>query len=404
MIKDYIRFAFQSLKKRQTRSWLTMIGIFIGIALLVALVGLGQGLQVSVEHEFEKLGADKIFIQAKGGFAAPGSSIQTVSLTKDDVKAVKATNGVMDAVAYNIKSAKVEYNGVIKYPYVASVTFESDLFSEMMESFADIGQGQELQAGDDGKVLLGYLYSTEDVFGKALKVNDRIRINDEPFRIIGFYESVGNRADDMNVYITSGSFEDLYGKSDDVSQIMAKLDKNVNLDTVTERIEKSLRKSRNVEEGKEDFEVSTAEDLMASFGDILIIVQAFLMALAAISLIVGAVGITNTMYTAVLERTKEIGIMKAIGARNATIRLIFIIESGMLGIAGGAIGILLGMGVGKLAELVIHAAGFSILKVYFSWYLIFGALVFSWFVGTLAGLTPAVQASKQKPVDALRYE
>lgn len=124
------------------------------------------------------------------------------------------------------------------------------------------------------------------------------------------------------------------------------------MDIVAANIEKDLRKHRGVSEGKEDFEVQTAEDLLSTFGTVLSIVTAVLVGIAAISLLVGSVGIMNTMYTSVLERRKEIGIMKAIGARNSDIMIIFLIESGMIGLVGGIIGILFGMGFAKFVEIV----------------------------------------------------
>jgi putative ABC transport system permease protein len=129
-----------------------------------------------------------------------------------------------------------------------------------------------------------------------------------------------------------------------------------------------------------------------------------LISIAGISLLVGGVNITNTMYTSVLERTNEIGIMKAIGARNRDVFLIFLIESGILGVVGGIIGIGLGIGLSKIVAFGAAAGGYSIITAIFPWYLTGGALAFSFIVGAAAGTLPAIQASKLKPVDALRYE
>ena len=123
-----------------------------------------------------------------------------------------------------------------------------------------------------------------------------------------------------------------------------------------------------------------------------------------IAIIVGGIGIMNTMYTSVLQRTRDIGIMKAIGAKNSDILLIFLIESGILGLVGGAIGILIGVALSKLVEFASFQSGITLFQAYFPWYLIAGALAFSFIVGVLSGILPARQASKLKPVDALRYE
>ena len=140
-------------------------------------------------------------------------------------------------------------------------------------------------------------------------------------------------------------------------------------------------------------------------GTVLNIITAFLLGVAGISLLVGSIGIANTMYTSVLERTKEIGVMKAIGAKNSDVLYIFVIESGILGLVGGAIGIFFGIGVGKIIEYIaVNQLGINLLKVVFPWYLIVGCLLFAFVIGSLSGLLPARQGSKLKPADTLRHE
>ena len=155
---------------------------------------------------------------------------------------------------------------------------------------------------------------------------------------------------------------------------------------------------------RSDFEVQTPQQIVETFGIVLFAVQAVIVGIAFISLIVGGIGITNTMYTAVMERTKEIGIMKSIGARNSDIFKLFFIESGILGMAGGIIGIILGFGLGKLVENAGRTIlGTELLTPVFSPLLIISALLFSFLVGSISGLMPALQASKLNPVDALRF-
>ncbi|RMF06718.1 ABC transporter permease [Candidatus Woesearchaeota archaeon] len=404
MITDYLKLAVQNLFKRRLRSWLTMVGIFIGVSLLVALVSLGQGLQKSISDEFEKLGADKLFIQAKGGFGDPSSNLGTVKLTDSDVKAVMTANGVIDAVGIKFKIGEIRVGSQRRYAYVTGWPRDSEVFEEMMSSY-DIEEGRRFRAGDTYKTILGHLYLDGDIFKPNLKLRDKVDINGKEFRVVGFLSEVGNSGDDTNIYIPEEMFDEVYpNNKDEVGYIIVKADQSLDPEVVAENIERTLRKHRGLEEGKEDFTVQTSEDLMSSFNTILNIVQVFLIAIAGISLLVGGIGITNTMYTAVLERTKEIGIMKAIGARNSDILTLFLIESGLLGLAGGSIGILIGIGVSKLVEFGIHQTGNTLLKAYFPWYLILGALAFSYVIGTLSGITPAIQASRQKPVDSLRYE
>ena len=151
--------------------------------------------------------------------------------------------------------------------------------------------------------------------------------------------------------------------------------------------------------------MQTSASLIRTFVTILNIVQAVLVGIACISLLVGGIGITNTMYTAVLERTKEIGVMKAIGATRNQILLVFMIEAGFLGLLGGTIGILMGMTLSKLIEVGSkYAMGSNILQASFPWYLIAGAMCFSFLIGTGSGVMPALRAANLQPVEALRDE
>jgi len=143
---------------------------------------------------------------------------------------------------------------------------------------------------------------------------------------------------------------------------------------------------------------------LATFNAILGVLKGILIIIAFISVVVASVNIMNTMYTAVVERTKEIGIMKAVGAQNHTILLVFIFEAGFLGLAGGVLGVLFGWMVAAAGGGIAAAAGFALLKPVFPWYLTFGCIAFAFIIGALSGIFPAKQAAALKPVDSLRYE
>ncbi|MFW5991499.1 MAG: ABC transporter permease, partial [Candidatus Nanoarchaeia archaeon] len=158
------------------------------------------------------------------------------------------------------------------------------------------------------------------------------------------------------------------------------------------------------DEGQEDFSITTLESQLDTFNTIIALLNGILVAIAGVSVFVAAVNIANTMYTSVIERTKEIGVMKAIGARNSYIAMIFMGESGILGLLGGVIGISLGYVVAVIGGRIAEEAGYGLLTPYFPLWLIIGCLLFAFGVGALSGLLPALQAAKLKPVDALREE
>ncbi len=406
MIKDYFAIVWGSLRYRKLRSWLTMLGIFVGIAAVVSLISLGQGLQGAINEEFEKMGTNKIMVEAGGAVfqGPPGGGYTSEKLTDDDAKVIERVKGV-DMVGKLIsKSAKTEFRDDVKYTFVSGMpTDETRRVIEEMQSF-EVVQGRDLKSSDNYKVIIGDLVAKGELFDKKVKLRDRIKIRDKEFKVVGIMGPIGNPADDKSMIIPYDTSVDLF-EMDEISIIIVQTKDGVDVNQVTEAIKKELRDYRNVDEGEEDFRAYTFQQLMESFQTIFSIVQAVVIGIAAISLLVGGIGITNSMYTSVLERTKDIGIMKAIGARNSDIMKLFLIESGFLGLVGGAIGIVIGIGLSKTVEIVITKMyGIIYLKAHFPWYLILGALAFSFIVGSLSGVMPARQASKMKPVDALRYE
>lgn len=404
-MKDYFSLAFNNLRRRKLRSWLTMIGIFIGIAAVVALISLGQGLQGYITEEFEKLGSDKIIIQPRGGMGAPGTiTSQSLILTSKDLSVMENVRGVKWAIGFLTKSSQTSYKDEVNINYIIGINPEDlELMSEV-QSFK-ILDGRSLKKGDKNKALVGYNHIYDDYWEKPMQVGSTILIEGTEFKIVGVIEKVGNQYDDTSIYIPKETLREILNIPEEESQILVKTASGFDPEDVADDITRKLRKFRGEKEEQETFSVQTSEQLLETFQGIFNVVQAVLIGIAAISLLVGGIGIMNTMYTAVLERTKEIGTMKAVGAKNSDILSIFLIESGLLGLVGGAIGIGIGIGLGKTAEyLVTNALGTSLLQAIFPWYLIVGALTFSFLIGSASGILPAMQAAKLKPADALRYE
>ena len=400
-IFDYFKLAFKNLRTRKTRTWLTMLGIFIGIAAVVSLISLGQGLQAAINEQFETMGTDKIMVSPGGGFFGIGAGAE---LTKDDIDIVKKTKGVEAVTEMLYKIAKVEFKEEVKYTFVTGIPLdENKKIIEDMQAF-EMEIGRDLKEGEKYKAIISYLINNGEFFEEAVTINDKILIEDREFKVVGSLKRIGNPSDDSQLIIPIETARELFDEPDKVDIIMVQVRKGENPDEVAENIKEDLRDFRNVKEGEEDFSVITYLQIIDSFNSIFNIVQLVVIGIAAISLIVGGIGIMNTMYTAVLERTNEIGVMTAIGGKNSDVLLIFLLESGTLGLAGGAIGIGLGIGLSKLVEFIAVATGTTMLKAYFPWYLIVGALAFSFIVGTISGILPARKAANLKPVDALRYE
>ncbi len=405
-MKDYFFLAVNNLKRRKLRSWLTMIGIFIGIAAVVALMSLGQGLQNAIKEQFEILGADKITIMGKAGFITSplASELSSKPLTEKDVKLIEKIGGVELVSGFLMKSLEVEYKGQKKEFLISGIVPEKYL--KIFKGTYSIEEGRDFKSNEKAKLVIGYNTANKD-FEKNIKVGSKLTIAGKKFEVIGILEKIGNPSDDSSIIMTLDSLRELTGEKEIISMIFVKVKLGSDVNEVADKIEKEMKKIRGekISEEPKTFVVQTSEQLLESFSNIFMIVQAVLIGIAAISLIVGGIGIMNTMYTAVLERTKEIGTMKAVGAKNSDILWIFLFEAGLLGLIGGAIGILIGYSLGKGAEYIAtQSLGTSLFQAAFPWYLIVGALTFSFFVGALSGIAPAYQASRLKPAEALRYE
>ena len=404
MLNEYFNLALKNLLKRKLRSWLTMIGIFIGIAAVVSLIGLGEGLRNAVLSQFSMLGTDFITVQAGGvQFGPPGSGV-VKPLTKDDVEDLNDVNGVNFAIGRLIKTGKTEFDDKVHYNFVGSMP-DGEQRREVEKILGiKAEKGRLLKDGDRLKVVLGKHLTEMDHFGEKVKIGSKIIVQDKQFEVVGILESKGSFIIDTVIFMNIDIMREVFDKKDDVSAILVKTRDGANMDIVKENIEKLLRKTRKVDEGEEDFRVELAANNLAALDSTLFAVQLFVYIIAGISLVVGGIGIMNTMYTAVVERTKEIGIMKSIGAKNKDIFALFFFESGLLGMVGGIIGIGIGVGLAKgLAYIGSLQLGSNLIQAKISLFLVFGALLFSYLIGSLAGILPAVQASKLSPVEALRY-
>jgi len=405
MLADYIRFSVGNFKRRKIRSFLTMIGVFIGIAAVVSLIGLGEGLRTAILSQFGFLGVDVLSVQASGiSYAGPPGTGAITPLTDDLAEKIEKVSGVEAAINRYLKSGTFEFNDRQTIIGSAMSMPEGDrrkIVETMMNIKAE--QGRLLKDGDARKVLLGNSFAEEDVFGKGIKAGDSVLLNNIKYEVVGIMEKKGSFLFDYAVLINEETLLQDFGDDGSVNIIGVKVRDPNGIDKVKADVERLLRKERDVKEGEEDFIVESPQKTLETLNSSLFAVQLFVYIIAGISLIVGGIGIMNTMYTAVIERTKEIGIMKSIGAKNSTIFGIFAIESGLLGMVGGIIGIILGLIFAYgLAAAGRVALGVDLIQAHVSIALIFMSLAFSFIVGLVAGVLPAYQASKLQPVEALR--
>ena len=402
---DYIFLAFENLKHRGIRSWLTLIGIFIGITSVVALISLGNGLQMAVNSQFGISSTEIISVQAGGiGFAGPPGSGDVNPLTVDDLDEIKKISSVKRAIRRNLPTGKLEFNDIAVFGMAVNIPDGDDReFVYEVLNFEEALVGRLLKDGDNNKGVLGYnFYANKVGLEKSIKPGDKILLQEKKFEVIGITKKQGSFIFDNMVYVNEEPLADLFDYGDEIDIIAVQVKDKELMNSTKEEIEKVLRKTRDVKLGEEDFEVSTPEATLETVNNVLGGVRAFILIIASLSIFIGAIGIVNTMTTSVMERKKEIGIMKSIGATNGQIFLQFFVESGLLGLVGGLIGVIVGIIIGFAGTAALNNFIGAETVSQINWILIISSLIGSFMIGAIAGIVPAISAAKENPVEALR--
>ena len=398
--RDLFLYVFANLKNRQLRSWLTVLGIIIGITAIVTLIAIAQGLDDAVKKELSGFGADSIMVTPQVSFT--GGPTMSGSLDLNDVELVKRTSGIDPSRVTSILAAQLTlgYKDTNVSTMVSGV--DVDNYARSVGDLLPMGQGRMLKAGDSHVLVIGSAIA-KDMFGEAIGLNTGIDIAGQKYRVIGIMKPSGSALGggyDSDIYMPLQDARDILGTSvgsKEVTVIWARTQKGADAEVVADRLDERLAAKRKVREDDKDYMVLTSQSIMDQIGVITGLLATFLGGVAAISLLVGGIGIANTMFMSVMERTREIGILKAIGARRAMIMEIFVMEAGIIGLGGGLIGIALGV----LISAGLGAVGVPS-KVTFE--LCAFALLFSVGVGMVAGYFPARRASELQAVDALREE
>ena len=398
--KEVLKYSLENLKKRKSRSLLTIISILIGITTIFIFVSFGMGLYSYINGFITGTTANKIIITPQGLSSTEISS--SFLLTDKDLTAVERSSGVFEATGIYSRAVQVVSKDTMKYVVFIGYDPKNLLLNE--EVGLNIIEGRALQSSDRNDAVVGYDYSLDNkVFPKGLHVNDEITVDGQKMKIVGIYGSVGNFQDDSTIYVTNEYYKQLYPNTTGYNYVIAS--GNIkNISQVVQNIDKSLLRSRNLKAGQEDFYVASFQDLLTSYSSALNIVIGFIILIALISVIVSAINTSNTMITSVIERTKEIGVLKSIGARNSEIFSLFLFESSALGFVAGCIGVFLGWVLTEIAKVILIDVGLGFLHPSYSIWLFTGCILFATLTGAISGAIPAINASRISPVKALRYE
>lgn len=402
-LKEYLKIAVKTISTRRIRSWLTTIGIIIGVFLIVSLLSLSQGLKNAVMQQLNMMGKDLIMIM-------PGDDMMTSlmggnKLSEEDLKIIKKTEGIYKVVAVDYTSVSMRYEDFKKTVLLYGADWREGLDIFKNDVGWSIDQGRWPVPGKS-EIIVGSIIAKETF--PNLKIGTEANIEGRKFLIVGILNSVGSKQDDSMVGIDLNIFKSVTGERVGAKQAMAKIEAGYLTEEVANELKNNLNENRkrriDQKETDSSYTILTSDKMASIVGNVMGLIQAVIIGFASIAIIVGGIGIMNTMYTSVSERTKEIGIMKAIGAKNRTIITIFLIESGIFGMLGGVGGTLLGMIFAKTIEIYFQVHPLFYLRADVSPGLVLFSISFSFLIGCISGYFPAKTAAKLKPVDALRYE
>jgi putative ABC transport system permease protein len=404
MFFENLKMALMSLRNAKLRSFLTMLGIIIGVAAVVSILAIGQGVKKAVQDQITGVvNANAIAIASgkidlKGGKGA-ASSVGASTLTTKDVDALAKDAHVTAVAPISIVSGIVA-NG--------STTADGALLLATTPEFAKtqtlkFDTGRFLEASDNGKnvVVLGG-QAKQDLFGDSSALNQTVTLRGLKFTVVGVLKSSDSGASalagpsfDDAVYLPIDTAKTFSGGTPQILRILVQVDQSANVNTVAGEARDTLKSTHG---GQDDFTVLTQKDILSTVDTVLSLLTTFIVAIASISLLVGGIGIMNIMLVSVTERTREIGLRKAIGASSATVLSQFLIEAMVLSLIGGALGILAAMAqatvAGRLAKITpVFTPGAIGL-----------AVGVSAAVGIIFGLAPAVKAARKRPIQALKAE
>ena len=418
---DITTLSLESLRGRKLRSWLTVLGIVIAVASIVTLVSLALGVNQQVSSRLNMLGNDLIQITpggsqatrtgggfafgggAPGGFEArggggtgfpSGTNRQSGMLTFGDAEELEHVDGVLAVDARLEGRLRSEYKG--KNASLQMVGVDPDAFRQV--NSATVLAGRLLGANDRYSIVLGYRVYNSTYAGEDM-LNRQIKIGDYSFRVVGLLNQTSGSfvTSDSAVYFPLETAKLVLNESDNANQVFVKVNPGRTADEVAALLEQKLMDLHRVTADQEDFTITTASFFASAAADVTNMLSLFLGGIAAISLLVGAIGVANTMFMSVLERTREIGVLKALGMKDSEITAMFLVEAAALGAAGGV----LGVGLSLLISQVLALFG---LVAVVTVELMLGAILFSAVIGILAGAAPARNAAGLQPVEALRYE
>jgi putative ABC transport system permease protein len=413
MFLESLRIALRALSANKLRAALTMLGIIIGVGAVITLMSVGRGVQDYIANQFQGIGSNLVFVipGSAGDTRGGPMRLTTGELTNGDVAALRDLQRVPDALAATGEVQRFVPVSVGRLDSTVQVSGVTPDYSAVRSWPVDVGDFiTEADVSSAARVAVIGQSVARDLFPDQWPIGQTIKIRDIAFRVVGVMTSKGGSTfgdQDNVIFIPLTTAQQrvfsLRSASGDwrVTVIYVQASADDRTDALIAQMTDVLRERHKINyRDEDDFQIVTQADLVSAFGEVTGVITLFLGAIAGISLVVGGIGIMNIMLVSVTERTREIGLRKAIGARRADILMQFLIEAMTLGLVGGVLGVVLGA-LGAVAISALAGGQFTAVVAYDAVVL---ALAFSAAVGLFFGIYPAWRAAGLNPIDALRYE
>ena len=395
-MSDIFTLAWRDLRERKARSFLTLLGVAVGISAIVALMSVGFGLEYAVTAQLSEI-ADTIIVMP-GKFVRGKGYMELGKLTEQDLRDIKRISGVREAAAMISGMKTVEFRGERRIVEVIGIDPRetSAVFGDVVNE----EEGRGLRESDHYTCTIGHIIA-KDYFEHEINVNDRLKIEDSTFRVVGILEKQGGfRSEvDAQIYIPERDAKQIIGN--EISTIFARVIRIEDAENIADEIEERINENHKTENFAQAL---TMGSFIKQLEELFSIIRAVLLAIASISLIVASTGIMNTMLMSVMERTHEIGVMKAIGARNSDILSLFLFESGIISVLGGISGVMMGVFGANVMSVALKSAFDVEIPPVIRAEVLIGGFSVALLVGVVSGIYPALKAARMSPVEAVRYE